>query len=161
LCPDKAVAEGGIAQFSLYLNGLSPDYPLIVPYTVSGTATPAGDHDLLAEGAAVFAAGATEATVTFLVNEDDVTEGEETIVITLDDPSLNIGSRSTQTLTVVEGNLPPAVALDVTQAGRNGLVVSQAEGPVVVRATVTDPNAGDTHAFDWSGTSAGLVDGDA
>ncbi|HEX7060732.1 MAG TPA: putative Ig domain-containing protein [Woeseiaceae bacterium] len=161
LGPDKTVTEGEIAQFSLYLNGLSPEYPLIVPYKVSGSATPAGDHDLLAKGAAVFAAGETEATVTFLVNEDHVTEGEETIVITLDDPALNLGSRSTQTLHIVEGNLPPVVELGITQAGRVGLTVSQSEGPVVVTATVTDPNAGDTHGLDWSRTSAELEDGDA
>ena len=108
----------------------------------------------------MFLAGATSTTVTFMVADDAVTEGNETIVVTLDDADLNIGTANVQTLTIVESNLPAQVELRVAQDGDARMTVSQASGPVTVTAIVDDPNAGDSHTYQWSGSGNSLVDTD-
>lgn len=157
---DRTVAEGETASFTLWLNGVSPTYPLIVPYRISGTADDT-DHDLSSEGAAVFTNGATRAEVVFMVKEDDVAEGEETIVVTLDAPDLNVGSRNTQTLRIVEENLPATVELDVHQEGESRFTISQAAGNASISSLVSDPDAGDKHEYHWSTSDPRLRDLDA
>ncbi len=159
LGPDKAVAEGQVASFAVWLNGPAASYPLIVPYTISGTAD-VQDHDLDAEGWAVFPAGATSATVTFMVTDDTAIEDDETIVVTLGDADLNIGTRNVQTLTIAESNLPAQVELGVEQDGTARMTVSQASGPVTVSAIVDDPNIGDSHTYQWSTSESTLADMD-
>lgn len=159
LGPDTAVAEGEVASFTVWLNGPAANYPLIVPYTISGTAN-GQDHDLDAQGAAVFLAGETSATVTFMVADDTVTEGNETIVVALDDADLNIGTANVQTLTIAESNLPAQVKLRVAQDGDARMTVSQASGPVTVTAIVSDPDAGDSHTYQWSASGSSLADTD-
>ncbi len=159
LGPDTNVAEGQVASFTVWLNGPAANYPLIVPYTISGTANDQ-DHDLDAEGAAVFLAGETSTTVTFMVAADTVTEGDETIVVALDDAGLNIGTAAVQTLSIVESNLSAQVKLRVAQDGDPRMTVSQASGPVTVTALVDDPNGGDSHTYQWSVSDGSLVDND-
>ena len=62
-------------------------------------------------------------------NDDAVTEGNETLVLTLSNPAnAALGSRTAHTITIVEGNVPPSISLLVQQ---NIFV-----GPLVVMRSV-------------------------
>jgi hypothetical protein len=140
------------------LNGRAPVYPLTVAYTVSGTAGSA-DHSLV-NGTVTFAAGETRKNVDFLVYADGLTEGDETIVVTLATAGVNAGAKRSQVVTIHEGNAVPSVALQAVQNGAATVVVGRNVGPVVVTAAVQDADTGNTHSFDWAGTSNSLVDSD-
>ncbi|KAB7623960.1 outer membrane beta-barrel protein [Alkalilimnicola sp. S0819] len=154
---DQVLTEGQSGSFSIYLNGEAPSYPLTVNYTVGGTADGA-DHDLT-DGSVSFAAGERVKTVTYNITDDGVSEGEETIVIRLDD-ALNLGAKASHTIRITEANVPPDVTLSAEQGGDTRQLVGNHDGLVVIRATVNDPNSGDTHRYDWSGGSSLLVDTD-
>ncbi len=155
---DSIAAEGGSASFTVLLNGLAPVYPFSVAYTVGGTAD-ASDHDLTA-GTVTFAVDETRRSVTFQIVDDGVGEGDETIVVTLAGSGLNVGVKTSQVITVREGNVAPLVALQAEQGGASAIVVGQDQGPVTVSAVVSDANSGDSHQFDWFGTAGDLVDVD-
>lgn len=154
MAKDQTVLEGGKVTVKVLLNGLSPVYPLEIKYTVSGDADSL-DHN--ATNGSLLIEQGTEASFSFDTYQDAVNEGEETVVITLDD-SLNLGNKTQQRIAITEGNVAPELTLDVSQGESRRLTVSQAEGEVVVASQVYDPDA--TQFFDYQWQSDALVDQD-
>jgi len=180
---DQVSVEGADVQFKVILNGLSPFYPLRVPYVIdsASTATDA-DHDLIA-GSVLFQAtngvGETEQSVSIHLLEDDLTEAEETLIVRLDDRTsaaqdladgynpdapniydINAGVKTQHTISIVEGNLAPQVSLLLTQGSNATIQVTPNGGPVTVTAAVVDPNPDDGALFDWAGSDSQLADND-
>ncbi len=153
---DQTIAEGSTVRVKVVLNGPSPTYPVNVSYTVSGLAEYPADHDLTS-GVAVIDSG-TETTIVINTVADGIAEGNETIILTMDDPTLNQGVHNTHTIIISEDNIAPSVSMDVQQNTFDRLTVALGDGPVVVSTTVTDPNLGDTHSYDWSLSNNVLVD---
>ena len=143
------------------LNGDAPgwmDMPSAVSarvnYSVSGTANNPADHDLVA-GFLTFDPTEYSQPITFTVATDVLTDPNETIVITLDSASgAAIGTSSTHTVTIIEGNVAPAAELQFGQ-GANPVVgpVYTADGTVAINALVTDVNSGQAHSYDWSAST--------
>ncbi len=178
---DQVSVEGASVQFRVILNGQSPFYPLEVPYVIDDASTAdSSDHDLV-NGSVVFTensgVGQTEAVVTIQLQSDANTEGDETLIVRLDDQTsnaedlangydpdnindINGGAKTSHTITISEQNVAPDVTLRASQAGLNTIQVTTDGGAVTLTASVTDPNTGDSVTLDWSGTGSQLVDTD-
>lgn len=154
----QTTAEGASVTVSVMLNGRAASYPVTIPYTVSGTAaTDGSDHDLL-DGEIVIASG-TEGSVSFNVVDDGAGEGSETMVLTMGATNnAVIGENAEITINIVEGNVAPRQVLAAKQNGLQTRLVGIGEGPVMISSDVIDPNAGDTHDYDWSASDNVLVD---
>ncbi|MDH0446777.1 putative Ig domain-containing protein [Shewanella sp. GD04112] len=149
LSKDQVVAEGNQVAVSVHLNGEAPNYPLSIPYTVSGSAD-SSDHDLV-DGVVEITSGQM-AEIHFTTLNDGVTEGNEEVLISLDS-SLNLGSKQQTQVVITEANIAPQVSLAVTQAGQQQVIVAQNGGDVHIRATASDANEQDTLTLTWaSGT---------
>ncbi|WP_034900421.1 Ig-like domain-containing protein [Paraglaciecola psychrophila] len=153
LSQDKQAVEGGQYSVSVYLNGPAPVYPVIIGYTVGGSAD-AFDHDLTS-GVLIIEQG-IEGAIAFSVFSDGLDEDEETLTITLDE-SQNIGAKSVFTLTIAEQNLAPDVTYSVTQANEQRLTLIANEDEVVIQIQVTDANSQDTHSYQWSSDNGTLI----
>ena len=152
-------AEGSSVTVRLVLNGPAANYPVTVPFTVSGTATSGSDHNLT-NGAVTINSG-TEASISFNVLADDIAEGVEIIIISIGSvTNAIVGRQATHTVELVEGNMAPQVTLMAEQLSRPTHVVSQADGFVTVSAVILDVNSHDAHSYDWSATDNALVDND-
>jgi len=159
LATGQVSAEGSSGTVVLALNGPAVNYPVTVPFTVSGTATSGTDHNLT-NGMFSINEG-TEDSVSFNVLADSLTEGTETIIITLGEASnAVVGVQETHTIVLMEANVAPRVSLSADQGDGRTHIVSQTDGIVMVTAIVSDPNSGDTHTYDWSATDNSLVDND-
>ena len=80
--------------------------PLIVTYTVSGTATSVADYTALL-GTATFAAGVATTTVVVTPVADAATEGPETVKLTLTTVTpYDLGSPAEATVTITDTNTP-------------------------------------------------------
>ncbi|WP_441003392.1 Ig-like domain-containing protein [Pseudocolwellia agarivorans] len=145
---DKSILEGKAIITTVYLNGDSPDYPLTVPYSVSGTAN-SNDHNLTS-GEITFTSG-RQASISFSIFDDANAEEDESIIISLGE-SINRGSKTTQILTVTESNLTPEVDLLVTQSGEKRFIIIKSGEEALIQATITDDNSQDTHTTTWSST---------
>jgi large repetitive protein len=176
LSKDQTTVWGSTVSFAMVLNGPSPFYPLTVPFVIDEASTLSGaDHDLVS-GSVTFTEGQTRATVqvqfasgigsadeTLVVRLDDHTPGGEVLAAGYDPDNpdihdINSGNKATHVITVVDRNLPPKASFVLQQAGANTLFITRDDGPVTVTANVIDPNPGDSHGFDWSGTDNILVD---
>ncbi|SQH78373.1 protein of unknown function [Shewanella benthica] len=158
IAKDAHSVEGNVVNIKVILNGESPVLPLVVPYHVSGSAG-SNDHDLLS-GELVIESG-TVGIISISLYEDGIVEGDEQIIITLDE-SLNVGSNYQHILTIVEGNVAPKVAFSVSQDDQLRRVLTQTDDLVTVQALVTDANLTDNHSYLWSSeTLASLADTDS
>jgi hypothetical protein len=122
------------------------------PYTVSGTATGGGvDHDL-ADGGFEIPPGSSSASVTFSVVDDEVVEGDETVVVTLGAPSnATLGEPDVQTITIQDNDQVPVVRLTTAEQ-----TVSEGVGQVTVTAELTaTTGATVTAPYSVSGTATG------
>jgi len=159
--PPRVSAEGATVTVALYLNGDAATYPVMVPFTLSGTTSQDGsDHDLVA-GTAEITSG-LQGSVTFSLVGDGPGEGTEQLVLTMGDPVNAVpGMRTEQLVSVREDNVVPEVSLQVRQDGTLARTLMTTGGQVVVTALIDDANTADVHDFDWSGSSGMLVDLDA
>ncbi|XXF30830.1 tandem-95 repeat protein [Vibrio sp. SCSIO 43086] len=149
---DAQTTEGTNHSVTIHLNGPSPSYPVVVPYTVSGT-TDSDDHTLTS-GEVVITSG-TEGKLSFELLNDGQSEGVETLVIDLDS-TLNLGSKSRYTLTIFEENVAPKVSVSVSQAGEQRSQIENGVEPVTITSSVNDANMSDIHSFRWSSDSDAL-----
>ncbi|MBU2179585.1 MAG: tandem-95 repeat protein, partial [Gammaproteobacteria bacterium] len=146
LSKNQLVTEGSEVVVEVILNGTAPAYPVLVPYSVSGSAD-ANDHTLVS-GVAEISSG-TSVSIRFNVLEDGLSETPEDIVITLSS-EINRGSQRNTRVIVSEANIAPVVALAVEQNGLSRLTVSEGDGMVTVSATITDANLTDQVTGSWS-----------
>jgi hypothetical protein len=121
--------------------------PLVVAYTVGGTATSGTDYAPLS-GTVTIAAGATSATVTVSPIDDNVGEPSETVVLTLAGrKEYALGTSVSATATIIDNDLPrvfiTAVDAVASEAGQDTatFVVERLTGvidqPLTVRYTLS------------------------
>jgi thermitase len=158
LAVNQTVGEGSTVTVEVFLSGPAPAYPVSVPYSVSGTADRPEDHNAT-DGVITINSGTTGSRVFATVDDGFNGEDNETVVFQIQTPTNAVlGSRRKHTVTIIEGNTPPRVDLDVEQQGARARVVYTDAGLVEVFADVTDPDANDRHSFDWSATDNRLFD---
>ena len=150
--------EGDSLDIEVLLSGQAADYPVTVPFTVSGTAVEGEDYSVGSTGSVTITEG-TMASVSLSITADAVAESEESVVITLGEATnAALGVSSEQVITIVEENLPPQVILQVSQAEVDGSTISQKAGIVIIKPEIVDINAADTHTVDWTNALLTLPD---
>ncbi|MBC8211913.1 MAG: tandem-95 repeat protein [Gammaproteobacteria bacterium] len=153
---DQTVAEGSSGAVRISLNGDAPSYPVVVNYTVSGTANSA-DHDATS-GSLSLTAQNSSALISFNVLADTLNDANETIVFSLDSvTNAVIGSKARHTASISEANVAPKVALKFVQNGRDVSSGFVADGEVTVSANATDVNTGQTLSYDWQNSANALL----
>ena len=156
----QKVMEGFSASVKVYLNGTSPTYPLVIPYSIlhgSSTST-LPDHDL-GSGELTIESG-LEGSINFEVKSDSESDDGETLVIELDN-SNNRGSQYIHTTTINEQTVAPRVSLSVKQNNEDRITVSQQGGAVEVSTLITHPDPNNTYNYDWTNRERLLTDDDA
>ncbi|WP_340679257.1 FG-GAP-like repeat-containing protein [Paraglaciecola sp.] len=154
LSEDQTITHGTSVTVQVMLNGASPNYPVTLPYTVSGSAN-GKDHDAVS-GEVVISSG-TKGSISFTVFADaEVNEGD-TVVLSLVS-SLNLGEQSSSTVTITKANFMPTLSLNVSQNNETSLTVSQDAGLVRVSATYSDLNSDDSLSLSWSSAELSLND---
>lgn len=178
---DITTVEGASVTLKVILNGLAPDYPLQVPYVISDSSTAGStDHDLTA-GSVTFAAGEVSASVSFSLTADGISEGEEQLIVALNDntsnsddlsggydPSnpdiydINAGAHDELMIRILDAgtNIAPQISMSLQQAATDTVLLTADGGTATVSVNVQDPNPGDSHSYDWSGTDSVLSDTD-
>jgi hypothetical protein len=153
---DQTVAEGVTASARVELNGAAVEYPVVVPYVISGSALNPNDHNA-ASGELLIERGLSGA-ININVVKDATAEPDESIVLTLGTLSNAVaGSNTVHTLTVSEQNAPPIVGISLEQQGRPTTTVLNSGGLTGVLSEVLDDPAND-HSFDWSASDSGLFE---
>ncbi|WP_448563395.1 Ig-like domain-containing protein [Thalassotalea ganghwensis] len=161
---NQSTSEGATVTFKVLLNGPAVSYPVVVPYTVGGTAATDGSDHNLVDGQAIIEQGQLESSVTVDIVNDGAGEGRESLIVTMGQPiNAVVGTKSRHQIGIFEENIAPNVVLEAKQdsSDKATRIIAQDGGMVVVKAKVTDPNTNDSHSYDWSKTDNTLVDVDS
>ena len=153
---NQVVSEGNEAHFSVFLNGPSPQYPVSIPYTVSGSSD-SNDHDLV-DGVFEITSGLS-ASFSVNVFDDGVTEADEDLIISLDS-SLNISGQRETRLLITEANIAPTASIVVTQSNEPRTQLSKQDGKVYIQAKSQDVNLQNSLTEVWS-TGVLVLESDA
>ncbi len=153
---DQVMGEGGSAQVCVYLNGTAPA-PLVLPYTIGGTATAGIDHDAAAASFNL-AAGDSRACITINITPDLIGDEGETVVINITPLPAGVmaGNKLIHTLTTTDVNLAPVAMPSISQNAQLTRTVIANSQLVTINANASDPN-GDVITYDWSGTDNTLL----
>ncbi len=101
---------------------------------------------------------ALEGALYIKITSDDESEGEETVGLTLSEPTTGnsvIGSQGSSELSIVEDAVPPSLSISISQDENSGQFVSSAGGNVTATVEIHDPNG--SHTADWSQSHNSLV----
>ena len=156
LTPSSVTTEGSQVEIRFIMSGDAADYPVTIPFTLSGTAALSDDFSVPSDNVVI--TEGSSATVMLDIVADAESEVPETIVITLGEPTnAALGAVVERTVTVVEENLAPQLSFAITQNQQQGRIVSADNGLVTVTATYTDQNTADTHTFEWDPSTSDLA----
>ena len=142
LSKDEEVAAGSSKSLVVKLSGPAATYPVLVDYSLSGDAV---SHT---SGTLNFTSSTSEQTVTVnLLTDASV---DETAILTIDAAeNVQLPATNNITLTVIESNQAPQLALTQYQSGKEVSVIDVNAGPVTVTAAVSDINPKDLHDINW------------
>ncbi|MCH1928635.1 tandem-95 repeat protein [Shewanella sp. A25] len=157
LSKDQKVIEGQNVTIGVHLNGVSPTYPLAIPYTVSGTSD-SSDHTLVS-GVLTITKG-TEGVINVAILKDNIAESDETLIVSLSG-DINMGNKRVHTITITEGNIAPQVSLNMVQNDHERLTIAKDQGLALISSQIFDPNEGDSHSYHWQVTRGSFSDDDA
>jgi len=153
---DQSVNEGMTAIVGVELNGFAPEYPVTVPYTVSGDAVNPDDHSAT-DGILVIESG-MYGEIGIPIAADANPEPDETLTLAMGVPGNAVpGEKTTHTIRITELNLAPRTAIRTQQQGRPVTTIDPAGGPVLVSVAVGDDPV-QTHTVDWSGSDPSVFD---
>lgn len=156
----QIVAEGDVVAVTARLSGPAPSYPVEVAYSLGGTAD-AADHTL-SGGVFTFGSGATESQILFKVEADALSEGDESLVLTLDDVTgaAEPGTTLSHRILIAATQKIPTASLQIMQQGELRPVVYNDAGPTTLVLDVRDVN-GDALTISWApGSLNGILSGD-
>ena len=148
LKPSAFVIEGSTVQVAAILSGFAPEYPVTIPISIDGTAEL--DSDFSQSAAEIVIQQGKSGFLELAILDDSVADGNETIVISLGDPTnAAVGSVPQMTLTIREDNVAPQIGLSVSQETEKRRTVYSDGGVVTVTATYSDLNSADSQILSW------------
>ena len=164
----QVTAEENQVVVNFELSGNAPEYPVMIPFTFSGSAD-GNDFDLVEGGNLVVGANESagqlqiesgiSASFTLDILQDNIGEGDESLMVNLGSATnAVVGANSTHEIVISEGNVAPRVSLRAEQNGKPVTTVTQDEGDVTVFVEIDDANVSDTHSINWSGTNNAVID---
>ncbi|MCL1142371.1 Ig-like domain-containing protein [Shewanella gaetbuli] len=142
---DQLVMSDSTVMLKVHLNGVSPIYPVIVPYNVIGQSD--GQTYPLASGTVTVTKG-TSASIPFNILPTHAQGKNDSLVVSLSD-EINRGQKFQQVFTLVEDNIAPSVQLIARQNNVERLTMGKDEGDAVISSLLTDLNSQDSHQYHW------------
>ena len=150
LTPSSLIAEGARVEVSAILSGDAADYPVRIPYEISGSAENTVDYQIDGAIGVISIEQGREASFSIEIKVDDELENDETIEVQIYQPTNAVlGSVTRRSISIIDGNLPPKISVIVEQGDNLGRVIAANKGAVTITAEVSDPNPEDSHNFDW------------
>jgi len=142
---EQTVAEGGTARVDVVLSGLSPSYPLELPFVITGTVD--GAVYQVASNKIIVTEG-TQGSIDVTFNIDFELEGQEQFVLSFEQ-AVNGGVNNKHIINVVENNVAPEISISLQQSNINSNQVAKDAGEASISLIISDSNVDDTHVIDW------------
>jgi Ca2+-binding RTX toxin-like protein len=162
----SAVTEGGTWTYTVTSDQVVQGAPLSIPYTLSGTAIPGSDYSGgQTSGAMTIPVGSSSASLSLTALSDSITEGAESVVMTLGSGASSVYTVNTGPITTTI-NDPVIISLVGTSVieGNSGTsnatltvsLSSSSSQPITVNYATAD-NGSATAGIDYSASAGSLT----
>jgi hypothetical protein len=157
------IGENQEAIIEVALSGESPIYPVTAVISVTQTSANNADinEDISSNLVVNFATGELTKTITLSAIDDEITETNEELTLTISDSfsadtwTVNPTNNQHQ-LTIVDVNTAPTVDISVEQKGIITTAPNHIDGNITLTSNITDIDSTDTHTYLWDLNSLGL-----
>lgn len=146
--PNASETAGHPGQFTITRTAPTTS-SLTVNLAISGTATNGTDYTTISTTATI-AAGQTSVTIAVSPIDDSITEGPESVVLSLASGSYDIGANSFASVIIADNDSPPTLFISSPTA--QGPLIASGNG-LIVGCTVTDDGAPQPVTLLWSQVS--------
>ncbi len=145
--------ESGTMTIAVQLSAASGQ-TVTVPFTVTGSATGSGTDYTITASPITITAGTTTANITITIATDAITEGNETVIVTMGSPTnATQGATTVHTATITDDDSP-----GITVTPTSGLTTTEAGGQATFTVKLnTQPTASVTIGISSSNTAEGTV----
>lgn len=158
----QSVSEGvGIVAVTVDLS-FAVSQNITIPFTVTGTAGAPADYTISASPL-VIPAGSTSGTINLTVVNDTSIESDETVIITLGEPTnATLGATTVETITITDNDFAPVATFSLASqtvnenVGTTTLTVNLS-GPAASNVTIPFTLSGTAVAADYSASVSPLV----
>ncbi len=141
----QTVGEGVTVRVGIVLSGEAPNYPLEIPFALSGSSD---SLDFSISDTKFVLTSGTLGYIDIDIHQDFTNESDETIILTLD-ASVNAGEVPQHVITISENNLTPELSVRLLQQNTQVSVIAIDDGQVTINLSIDDFNISDTHIIDW------------
>jgi len=141
----QTAGEGHIARVEVLLSGNAPNYPLVIPFSISGTADSL-DYQISANRIVIESGDSGFVDIT--IKEDFQQEENEELILTFKS-SVNTGNHSIHTIIISEENIAPKAKIGLVQANEKVASITQNKGEATVTLEIDDGNVDDQHIISW------------
>ncbi|MEC4726955.1 tandem-95 repeat protein [Shewanella sp. D64] len=144
---DQFVVEGTSASVTLSLNGDSPQYPVVIDFTLEGDARVDEDYRLSSQQAVI--TSGRDVTLMIEILADNIDEPKEQLELVIDE-SVNRGYKPNHTLYIVNHNVAPEIAFEISQASDQRQMLGIDGGEIIITAKYSDINSSDQLTLSWN-----------
>ena len=144
---DQFVVEGTSASVTLSLNGDSPQYPVVIDFTLEGDARVDEDYRLSSQQAVI--TSGRDVTLMIEILADNIDEPKERLELVIDE-SVNRGYKPNHTLHIVNHNVAPEIAFEISQASDQRQMLAIDGGEIIITAKYSDINSSDQLTLSWN-----------
>ena len=166
--PSQRLGENQTAQIKLVLSGTSPEYPVTVNLSTSGSATAGDVTEDISSLNVSFAEGEIEKILELSLLNDAQSETDETLVISITDDFNSApnneswtvdASNNNHTVTIADINIAPTfIDSSITQNGLVTTTPNNVDGSITLAAAFNDTNISDSLSYFWDLSSLNMPD---
>ena len=150
---EQTVTESGLAFSATVILNVPVNEDVFIPFGITGTAN-FGDFNIDV-GSVTIPAGQLSATIFATVRDDDLNEPDETVILTLGQPTgAGLDTELVHTVTLLDNDLAP---VDFADAPQGYAVLLADDGP---RHEESGLFLGETISFEFDALSSNAADGD-
>ena len=144
--------DAGAVSFTITRSHVATDFPLTVPYALSGTAVPGGDYTA-PSGSVTIPAGETSAPLSIALVDDTTDEADETLIVTISpDAAYDPGANATATTTILDDDTWPVIK--ITSPVNPAIAIPANVGLILVAEATRDTPQGTLNLpVSWSKVS--------
>jgi len=152
--------EGKIAEVSVNLSGNAADYPVVVPFSISGSVSDSdyrvlyggdADFDVINNELIIYAG--SRGVIKIDILDDGLSESDEELLVNISSPTnaILVGNQQ-HSISITSTNVAPKVVIRAEQNGEAISHVNWQNGSVTLFVDIDDANSNDQHTINWTGS---------
>jgi len=160
LSENQIIGEGKVAEVSVNLSGNAADYPVVIPFVISGSVSDSdyrivygGDADFEVHNNELVIYAGSRGAIKIDILDDGISESDEDLLVDVSSPTnATLAGNQRHSINITSANIAPKVVIRAEQNGETISHVNWQNGLVTLFVDIDDANSHDQHSINWTGS---------